>query len=183
MDKVDLDSLGLTYGDARQVQGEIEPQEVLLGGQDYSPQPERCDFRLDVSRTSTGYALRLRFEVALAGPCYRCLEPARVVVRVDVREVDQPPEPMPARTPAEEEEEDEVSAAELESPYVESGVLDLASWSHDALILSLPNQIVCQSDCLGLCAYCGESLNGASPEAHDHGQNNDPRWSRLRELG
>ena len=90
---------------------------------------------------------------------------------------------MPARTAAEEEEEDESSAAELESPYVEEGILNLAAWSHDALILSLPNQIVCRPDCLGLCAYCGESLNGAEPDAHDHGQNVDPRWSKLRKLG
>jgi uncharacterized protein len=183
METVDLDSLGLTYGDAKQLRGEVEPDEVHLGGQAYSPEPAETGFRLDVSRTSTGYALRLRFEVGLAGPCYRCLEPAKVQVVVDAREVDQPPEPMPARTAAEEEEEDEVSAAELESPYVENGILNLASWTHDALILSLPNQIVCRPDCLGLCAYCGESLNGAEPGAHDHGQNVDPRWARLRELG
>ncbi len=53
----------------------------------------------------------------------------------------------------------------------------------DALILSLPNQIVCSKDCAGLCPYCGESLNGADPAAHDHGQDIDPRWSKLRELG
>ena len=183
METVDLDSLSLTYGDAKQLQGKIEPEEVHLGGQAYSPRPEKAGFRLDVSRTSTGFALRLRFEVGLAGPCYRCLEPATVRVDVDAREVDQPPEPMPARTAAEEAEEDEISAAELESPYVENGILNLAAWTHDALILSLPNQIVCRPDCLGLCAYCGESLNGAEPDAHDHGQKVDPRWSRLRELG
>ncbi len=92
---------------------------------------------------------------------------------------------MPLRSPGaeEEEEEDLASAAELVSPYVADGVLDLAAWTHDALILSLPNQIVCRDDCAGLCPYCGESLNGADPAAHDHGQNVDPRWAKLRELG
>jgi uncharacterized protein len=183
METVDLDSLGLSYGDARQLQGEIELEQVHLGGQDYMPQPASAGYRLDISRTSTGFALRLRFGVSLAGPCYRCLEPAKVTVGVDAREVDQPPEPMPARTAAEEEEEDEISAAELESPYVKDGVLDLGAWTHDALILSLPNQIICRPDCKGLCAYCGETLNGADPADHDHGQNSDPRWSKLRELG
>ncbi|MEX0621174.1 MAG: DUF177 domain-containing protein [Solirubrobacterales bacterium] len=183
METVNLDSLGLIYGDAKQLQRKIEPHEVHLGGQAYRPQPVKSSFRLDVSRTSTGFALRLRFEVGLVGPCYRCLEEAKVLVAVDAREVDQPPEPMPARTAAEEEEEVEISAAELESPYVEEGILDLGAWSHDALILTLPNQIVCRPDCLGLCPYCGESLNGADPEAHDHGQKVDPRWSKLRELG
>ncbi len=45
---------------------------------------------LDVSRTSTGYALRLRYETELAGPCVRCLEDARLELAVDAREVDQP---------------------------------------------------------------------------------------------
>jgi uncharacterized protein len=184
MEKVDLDSLGLGYGDAKRLTGQVEAEDVHLGGQTYVPEPSSVDFLLDVSRTSTGFAMRLRFEVGLAGPCYRCLEPALTRVKVDAREVDQPPEPMPLRSPAaEEEEEDLASAAELVSPYVTDSVLDLAAWTHDALILSLPNQIVCRPDCAGLCPYCGESLNGADPAAHDHGQNVDPRWAKLRDLG
>lgn len=184
METVDLDSLGLAYGDARQLQGQVAPEDVQLGGQTYRPEPPETGFRLDVSRTSTGFALRLRFEVGLSGPCYRCLEAAVTTVAVDVREVDQPPEPIPVRPgTGEDSEEDETSAAELESPYVENGILDLASWTHDALILSLPNQIVCRPDCLGLCAYCGESLNGAEPGAHSHGEAGDPRWAKLRDLG
>jgi uncharacterized protein len=184
MERVDLDALGLTYGDAKNITGEVEPDSVELGGQTYLPEPPVTPFRLDVSRTSTGFALRLRFEVGLAGPCYRCLEPAVTTVDVDVREVDQPPDPVPVRgSTGDEEEEDLASAAELESPYVEDAVLDLEAWTHDALILSLPNQIVCRQDCAGLCPYCGESLNGADPAAHDHGQNVDPRWAKLRELG
>jgi uncharacterized protein len=186
MEKVDLDSLGLTYGDARSLTGDVELERVELGGQTYAPEPPVADVRLDVSRTSTGFALRLRFRVELSGPCYRCLEPAVTTVEVDVREVDQPPDPVPTRGgfgPADEEEEDVASAAELKSPYVDDAVLDLAAWAHDALILSLPNQIVCRDDCAGLCPYCGESLNGADPAAHDHGQDIDPRWAKLRELG
>jgi uncharacterized protein len=121
--------------------------------------------------------------VGLEGPCVRCLEPAVARVRVDVREVDQPPEPVPARKAGlEQDDEDEMTAAELLSPYVENRILDVEAWTHDALILSLPNQIVCKEDCLGLCPYCGETLNGADPAEHDHGQNLDPRWSKLRQL-
>lgn len=182
--KVDLDSLSLTYGDAKRIEGVVTPEEVELGGQSYEPQPAEVPVILDVSRTSSGFALRLRFEVGLSGPCFRCLDPAVATVKVDAREVDQPPEPMPTRKHAspEEEEEDEASAAELTSPYVEDRILDLERWAHDALILALPNQIVCKDDCLGLCPYCGENLNGADPKDHDHGQNLDPRWSKLRQL-
>ncbi|HNC05785.1 MAG TPA: DUF177 domain-containing protein [Solirubrobacterales bacterium] len=186
IEKVDLDALGLSYGDATRIQGEVAPARVSLGGQDYEPVPAEPAFLLEVSRTSAGYALRLRFEVGLSGPCFRCLEDATASVSVDAREVDQPVEPIPiqgsGRIQNDDEDEDESSAAELTSPYVEEGTLDLAAWTHDALILSLPEQILCQPDCLGLCPVCGESLNGADPAAHDHGQDIDPRWAKLRDL-
>jgi uncharacterized protein len=185
LETVELDGLGLTYGDATRIEGTVSPDPVELGGQTYVADPSEADARLDVSRTSAGYALRLRFEVGLAGPCVRCLEPAVASVVVDVREVDQPPEPVAGRGAgsAAEEGEDEMTAAELVSPYVENGVLDVRAWTHDALILSLPNQILCRPDCLGLCPGCGESLNGADPADHQHGQASDPRWAKLRELG
>jgi uncharacterized protein len=184
IEKVDLDSLSLIHGDAKRIDGVVSPDDVELGGQTYVPDPAQVPFRLDVSRTSSGFALRLRFEVGLSGPCFRCLEPAVAKVAVDSREVDQPPEPIPGRKGDEEdfEDEDEVTAAELVSPYVENRILDVEQWAHDALILALPNQILCREDCLGLCAYCGETLNGADPKDHDHGQNLDPRWSKLRQI-
>ena len=185
IEKVDLDALGLGHGDATRIEGKVTPDRVTLGGQEYEPVPDEPPFRLDVSKTSTGYALRLRFEVGLSGPCFRCLENATADVSIDAREVDQPVEPIPIQGASrhdEDGEEDESSAAELTSPYVDEGTLDLAAWTHDALILSLPEQILCRPDCLGLCPVCGETLNGADPADHDHGQNLDPRWAKLREL-
>lgn len=190
--QVDLDGLGLGYGDGSRLTGLVSPGSVELGGQAYGSVPAEPDFILDISRTNAGFALRLRFGVALEGPCFRCLEPASARVEIDVREVDQPPEGVagaarvhvarPGSGEEEETDEDEISAAELLSPYVEDGMLDLARWSRDALILNLPNQILCREGCLGLCSYCGESLNGADPGAHDHGQDLDPRWAKLRDL-
>lgn len=185
IEKVDLDALGLAYGDATRLFGEVTPARVSLGGQDYEAVPAEPAFELDISRTSAGYAMRLRFEVGLSGPCFRCLDDATAKVSIDVREVDQPVDPIRIQGSGrfeEDEDEDESSAAELTSPYVDEGTLDLAAWAHDALILSLPEQILCRPECLGLCPVCGESLNGADPAEHDHGQNVDPRWAKLREL-
>jgi uncharacterized protein len=120
--------------------------------------------RLDVSHTTTGYSLRLRFQAALEGPCMRCLEPAEHGVAVDAREVDQPG-----------------GGEELSSPYLEGDELDLKAWARDALALALPTQIVCRAECLGLCAICGENLNQAGPD-HAHEREPDPRWAALREL-
>jgi len=123
------------------------------------------DARLDVSRTLAGYALRLRFDAPLEGVCVRCMADARPVIAVDAREVDQPGD-----------------AEELHSPYLEDGVLRLADWAHDALVLALPPKVLCREDCLGLCSICGADLNTSDPEEHRHDEGGDPRWSKLREL-
>jgi uncharacterized protein len=143
---------------------DVDPLE--FGGQRYESVERSVPVRLDVSRTVGGYALRLRFEVHLHGPCMRCLESAAPVLEVDVREVDQP---------------DDEGGDELSSPYVDGDRLDLRSWAHDALALTLPAQVVCREDCLGLCPVCGENLNQADPQ-HAHEQAPDPRWAKLREL-
>ncbi len=163
---LDLQQLSLSHGQARALDLEVALAPVELGGQTYVPAGEGAEARLDVSRTSGGYALRLRYETELSGPCVRCLEPARLELAVDAREVDQ--------SPARDEE--------LRSPYVSEGRLDLERWANDAMVLGLPAQPLCRADCAGLCAVCGESLNDADPEDHSHGGGGDPRMAKLRDL-
>jgi uncharacterized protein len=47
-------------------------------------------------------------------------------------------------------------------------------------VLALPDQILCRSDCAGLCAVCGRDLN-VEPHEHADGEP-DPRWAALAEL-
>jgi uncharacterized protein len=163
---VDLERLALSSGQARAIDLELGLESIELGGQTYEPAGGESDARLDVSRTSSGYALRLRFATELSGPCVRCLEPAATQIEIDAREVDQPPS------------RDE----ELRSPYVSDGNLDVGRWANDALVLAFPTQPLCREDCAGLCAVCGESLNDADPEAHRHQSGGDPRMAKLRDL-
>lgn len=163
---IDLTRLALSSGEGRRIELAVDPGDLALGGGEYSLGGEPADARLEISRTASGYALRLRFRGELSGPCMRCLERARIEVVVDAREVDQ--------RGAEDEE--------LKSPYVEEGELDIGAWAHDALALALPQQLLCRPDCAGLCAVCGESLNDAPAGAHDHPTEPDPRWAKLREL-
>ncbi len=162
---VDLERLALSSGQARSLDLEVGLEPIELGGQTYVPDGGGSEARLDVSRTSSGYALRLRFTSELSGPCVRCLEPADTELRIDAREVDQPS-----------------TDEELRSPYVTDGELDAEHWANDALVLALPDQPLCRPDCAGLCPVCGESLNDADPEAHRHQQGGDPRMAKLRDL-
>jgi uncharacterized protein len=160
----DLGRLLLSSGEGTRVRLEVPVADFEFGGQRYSVPDGAVDATLDVSHTTTGYSLRLRYEAALEGPCMRCLESAGHRLEVDAREVDQPG-----------------GGEDLSSPYLEEDQLDVGAWTRDALALALPTQIVCTEDCLGLCPDCGENLNEAGPE-HQHERAPDPRWAALREL-
>jgi uncharacterized protein len=165
-DILDLAQIAPSVGDGGRVELDVAPGRLTYGDQGYEVAGETIQARVDVSRANTGYALRLRLDAELDGPCVRCLDPAEVRVEVDAREVDQ--------FAAGEEE--------LRSPYVDGDELDVAAWAHDALALAMPGQFLCRADCAGLCPVCGTSLNDADPAEHRHESRGDPRFDKLREL-
>jgi uncharacterized protein len=164
-DNFDLARLRLSAGEGRRLELEVAIGDFVFAGQRYAVEPRSVPVVLDISRmTHAGYALRLRLQAALTGPCMRCLEAAAPGTAVDAREVDQPG-----------------GGEELSSPYVEGEVLDVAGWARDALALALPVQVVCREDCAGLCPVCGANLNEAGTE-HHHEREPDQRWAKLGEL-
>jgi uncharacterized protein len=160
---LDVDRLGLSSGEGRRFELDVPVGGFDFGGQRYELPDEVVEALLNVDHTTAGYSLRLRFEAALSGPCMRCLEHAGHVLHVDAREVDQPG-----------------GGEDLRSPYLSEGMLDLAAWARDALVLALPVQILCREDCRGLCPLCGANLN--DEPGHEHEREPDERWAALREL-
>jgi uncharacterized protein len=163
---VDLSSLNLSTGEGKRIELPVELAPFELGGQTYLADPVRPQARLEASRHSSGFAFKLTFPVHLEGPCMRCLEPAAIDLEVEAREVDQ----------------SGTDDSELRSPYVDEDELDIGRWAHDAVMLTIPTQILCRPDCLGLCPDCGEPLNDADPADHEHEKPIDPRWSALKDL-
>jgi uncharacterized protein len=162
---VDLAALHLRPGEGRRITLDVDVEDVAFGDETYGFDPRSAPVVLDVSRMSgEGYALRLRTSGVLRGPCMRCLGDAALEVEVDAREVDQPG-----------------GGDELQSPYVEHEELDVPAWTRDAILLALPQQVLCRPDCAGLCPVCGEDLNAAGPD-HAHERAPDPRWDKLSEL-
>src|SRR3954454_237206 len=88
-DIFDLGLLNLHSGAGRRLEPEGMLDRLTVGGQDYVIDGRRVPVVLDVSHTTSGWSLRLRFDVKVAGPCMRCLETANRVVSVDAREIDQ----------------------------------------------------------------------------------------------
>lgn len=164
--RVDLDQLALRSGQGEVFELRLHPPAPVIGGEPIELEGGEAEARVEISRTTSGYALRLVADVRLSAPCARCLDPATPSVEIDAREVEQPT----------------VDDPELTSPYVEEGLLDTTAWLHDAIALGLPEKILCRPDCAGICPVCGVSLNEAGPE-HGHERPPDPRFAKLRELG
>jgi uncharacterized protein len=164
-DTFELERLGLRSGEGRRFELYVHVDALAYGGSRYGVSSDPVPVRLDVSRTTgNGYALRLRFDAELSGPCMRCLEDAQPTIPVDSREVSMPG-----------------AGDELQSPYVDTAAdLDLAGWARDALALAVPDQIVCRPDCAGLCPECGENLN--ENPGHAHAPPPDKRWAALQDL-
>jgi uncharacterized protein len=152
---------GEQFRDTKEV--ELEPLE--LGGQRYVPIPEAPEATLTLNRLTSGLMLELELGVRLVGPCVRCLTDAGISLDIRAREYQ-------ATSPGE--------AEELTSPYLVDDRLDLSAWARDAVALGLPDKILCQADCAGLCPECGRDLN---VEPHEHEQQvGDPRWGALAKL-
>jgi len=96
------------------------------------------------------------------GECGRCLDPINGELEVDFQELFA------------------YSGTSEDDFTVEAEQIDLEQVIRDAVVLSLPFQPVCNEDCLGLCATCGEKiLNQAQ---HVHEAPIDPRWNALQKL-
>jgi uncharacterized protein len=165
MSRFSLRSLRLRPGEEHREQKEVALEPIWLGGQRYLPVPDKVPAELVVSRASSGTVFELRFRTRLHGPCYRCLADAVIDVDVSAREYQA--------TSSE-------GVEELRTPYVEDDQLDLSAWARDALVLELPDKILCRPDCAGLCPVCGGNLN-VDPHGHDD-EELDSRWSALSEL-
>lgn len=165
MTTFDLRSLRIRPGEEHREAKEIELPGLELGGQRYISVPGSVEAELVVTRASSGTVFELGFEVRLHGPCVRCLSDAVLDVRIRATEYQ-------ATNPGD--------AEELMTEYLDDDVLELSAWARDALVLALPDQILCRPDCAGLCTVCGRDLN-RSPHEHEEAVS-DPRWAALEQL-
>ncbi len=133
----------------------------LLGVPEGSP--VELDLRLEA--VMEGVLASGQAWVTLIGECARCLEPIEDDLEVSLQELYVYPES--------DAEEDEASRLDGE-------LLDLEPVLRDSVVLALPFQPVCESDCQGLCLECGVRLSDHPGHAHE--ESIDPRWASLSAL-
>lgn len=142
---------------------DLDPLE--LSGERYTPVPARPEGSLQLTRLTSGTLFELAFDVALEGPCFRCLEGASVPIEIRAREY---------------QDASGEGGEQTTNPYLADDRLELSAWARDAIALALPDKILCDEACAGLCAGCGANLNVAEctcgpPEP-------DPRFAKLADL-
>jgi uncharacterized protein len=136
------------------------------------PPGSEIDLDLRLESVMEGVLVSGTAAVILAGECGRCLEPVNDTLTVDIQELFAYPERTADDTAG--------YPAEDEPARMEGDFLDLEPTLRDAVVLALPLTPLCREDCAGLCAECGERLDGL-PEDHTHTAA-DPRWSGLQDL-
>jgi uncharacterized metal-binding protein YceD (DUF177 family) len=132
------------------------------------PEGAPVHLRLRLESVMEGVLVSGEVDVPLAGSCARCLEEIEDTLTLDVQELYA----YEGSTTEETSDEDEVR-------LVEGEFIDLEPMLRDAVVLSLPLAPVCDADCAGLCAGCGQRLDDLPPD-HTHEQT-DPRWAGLAE--
>jgi uncharacterized protein len=120
---------------------------------------------LELTRTAQGILLQGYLDAETVAECVRCLSDATVPVSIELSEhFVYPP----------------ATATDGEYSVGENGLIELAPILREDAILAIPIQILCQSNCRGLCSNCGQNLNEAQCEC-DHSPI-DPRLEVLKAL-
>jgi uncharacterized protein len=122
-------------------------------------EPVAIDARFEA--VMDGVLVTAAVDVPVVAECGRCLEPVRTSVQAPVQELfGYEPDP------------DDADAQTLDGD-----LLDLEPVVHDAVLLALPLNPLCDPDCQGLCPGCGARL--ADVEAGHAHADLDPRWASL----
>lgn len=108
--------------------------------------------------------------------CARCVEPVAVPLK---GEFDLLFRPEGADAEAGERA---ISEDETEIGYYGRSGLELEDVVREQVLLTLPGRTLCQPDCKGLCAHCGQNLNVKSCNCEQSAGLNDPRWAALQGL-
>jgi uncharacterized protein len=163
---LDLLGLALRGGDRYERVYPLDMAPIVLGGVRYEVLVPR-GVAVVVDRVAGGFLIDVCLGARVYGPCVRCL--SEVALDTEARQQEFVP------TAKDGWEEYDVSA------FVEEMVVDMAGIAREALVLTLPAQVVCSPSCRGLCPQCGLDLNRGSCECASVQVEN--RWSKLKDLG
>lgn len=118
---------------------------------------------LRLTRTKEGVLVQGLLNVGVEVECYRCLDPIKRELDIEVEELYAYPAPV-----------------DEEFSITDDGVLDLAPLVRAEMLIQETTRTLCSDDCKGLCAQCGVNLNHETCTCEE--EYIDPRLAALRQL-
>jgi uncharacterized protein len=112
--------------------------------------------------------------VVMEAECDRCLAQVRFAIDAAFDLFYQPMAEIAV------EEEVAINPGEAEIGFYEGDGLELEDILREQVLLMLPMQRTCRTDCKGICPVCGRNRNEVSCECRTHP--GDDRWAALRNL-
>jgi uncharacterized protein len=119
--------------------------------------------KLRLTRTNRRILVKGALQTAVNVECVRCLTPFQLALTLKIEE-------MFAFSPA----ADPIYFVD------EGGWLNLRQPLREQLLLAMPMQALCRSDCKGLCSQCGQNLNDGPCNCST--EDIDPRLAALKSL-
>ena len=168
--RIDLASLDGGKGDFDHA---YEPGELAMDDdrQRLSQNP-RISGRITAKSQRVEIEGRLTAEIEV--DCDRCLKPVKLPVDARFDRAFVTTQEYEAQHAAELTEE------ELDLSTYHGETIDLDSLVKEELLLAVPTQVLCQENCKGICAVCGEDNNLVS--CNCAASETDPRWTALEGL-
>lgn len=109
-----------------------------------------------------GILVTANIQAEAKSECSRCLDPLKLEVDVEFQELFA------------------YSLTDEDDLVISEESINLEQVVRDAVVLSLPFQPICSSDCEGLCVDCGTKWVDNPQHVHDAPV--DPRWNALKNL-
>lgn len=158
----------VSRGEVR-VRGEIPPDDPLWDGTGVAlREPLRVE--LDARSVGEGVLVRGRVQARLDRQCRRCLTEVPTEVDDTVDLLYEPLDP---------EEEEDLSGEVYPLPP-RGNELDLGPALREQILLRVPEYVVCEEACRGLCPQCGTNLNQAACSCVPETGGNP--WDALKKL-
>ncbi len=113
---------------------------------------EDIKVKVVVAKAREGFVIGGYVRTAIQHPCTRCLTPVRVEINGTIEAI--------YVKRIHENVEREIHLENLRNViYYTSPVVDLSDRIIEAMVVEVPQKVLCKPDCKGLCPYCGVNLN------------------------
>jgi uncharacterized protein len=152
----------------------IEAHELEMG-YNYSAKVQPVEFDMEVSPLKKGCLIEGSFGYEAVLPCARCMEPVvisgKTTFAVELKPITSLNIP---------DDETEIELGETDEVFIDGEVFDTSELVKEQMYLLLPERVLCEDECKGLCPNCGANLNETKCKCPE---GNNPRRADLNKLG